>query len=92
MVAHRARDADAARSRQPLQPHRDVDAVAINVVAVDDHVAEIDFDAKAQALLLGEIQIAGGHRALDFGRTAHRVDDAGEFRQNAVAGRLAILP
>src|SRR5215470_16525453 len=47
MVAHRARDADAARCRQPLQPRRDVDAVAINVAAVGNHVAEIDPDAKS---------------------------------------------
>jgi len=88
MVADRARDADAARCRQPLQPCGDVDAVAINVVAIGDHVAEIDPDAKTQAALLGEVQIAVGHRALNFTRTAHRVDDAGEFRQHAVAGGL----
>jgi hypothetical protein len=88
MVADRARDADAPRRRQRLQPCRDVDAIAVNVVAVGDHVAEIDPDAKAQAALLGKIEIAVGHRALDFGRTAHRVDDAGEFRQHAVAGGL----
>jgi hypothetical protein len=34
------------------------------------------------------IQIAVGHRALDFGCTAHRVDNAGEFREHAVAGGL----
>jgi hypothetical protein len=45
MVADRARDADAARRRQRLQPHRDVDAVSINVAVVGDHVAEIDADA-----------------------------------------------
>jgi hypothetical protein len=33
-------------------------------------------------------KIAFGHDALDFGRTAHRVDHAGEFRQHAVAGGL----
>jgi hypothetical protein len=42
MVADRARNAGAARRRQPLQPHRDVDAVAINIAAVGDYVAEID--------------------------------------------------
>ena len=65
MVADGARDANAARRRQPLQPHRDVDAVALNFAAVGDHVAEIDANAKAQALLLGEIQIAVRHRALN---------------------------
>jgi hypothetical protein len=66
----------------------DVYAVAINVVAVGDHVAEIDPDAKSQAALLGEIQIAVGHPALNFAGAAHRIDDAGEFRQHAVAGGL----
>jgi len=88
MVADRARDADAARRRQCLQPRRDVDAVAVNIAAVGDHVAEIDPDAKAKAPLLGEIQIAVGHRALNFASTAHRIDNAGEFRQEAVAGGL----
>jgi len=63
-------------------------AVAVNVAAIGDHVAEIDPDAKAQAALLGEIQIAVGHRALDLAGAAHRIDDAGEFRQHAVAGGL----
>jgi len=92
MVADRARDADAAGCGQPLQPRGDVDAVAINVVAVDDHVAEIDPDAKAQAALLGEIQIAVGHPALDFAGAAHRIDDAGKFRQHAIAGGLYDAP
>jgi hypothetical protein len=86
MVADGARDADAARRRQPLQPRRDVDGVAINVAAVGDHVAEIDPDAKSQAALLGEIEIALGHCALNFASTAHRVDHAGKFRQHAVTG------
>ena len=70
------------------KPRRDVDAVAVNIVGVGDHVADIDPDAKAQAALLGHIQIAVGHRALDFAGTAHRVDHTGEFRQYAVAGGL----
>jgi len=41
-----------------------------------------------QAALLREIQIAVGHRALNFARTTHRIDDAGEFCQHAVAGGL----
>jgi len=56
--------------------------------AISDHIAEIDADAKAQAALLGEVQIAVGHRALNFRRAAHGVDHAGEFRQHTVAGGL----
>jgi len=76
-------------ARRPyLQPRRDVDAVAINVAAIGDYVAEIDPDAKPQAALLGEIEIAVGHRALNFARTAHSVDHTRELRQHAVAGGL----
>jgi hypothetical protein len=37
--------AAAGRRRRRLEPRRDVDAVADNVVAVDQHVAEVDADA-----------------------------------------------
>ena len=66
MVADGAGDADATRRGKPLQPRCDPNAAAIDVVAIGDHVAEIDADAKSQAVLLGEIQIAIGHRPLDF--------------------------
>jgi hypothetical protein len=35
-------------------------------------------------------RIAIDHRALDLRRTARRIDDAGEFRQHAVAGGLDV--
>src|SRR6266851_5603369 len=37
-------DADAARVGEALQPCRDVDAIAVNLLAIDHHVAEIDTD------------------------------------------------
>ncbi len=40
---------DTARLGQTFEPGRDVDAVAIQVVAVDQHVAEIDAHPKADA-------------------------------------------
>ena len=53
LIAHRRRDADAAGVRHRFQPRRDVHAVAKNVVVLDDHVAEIDADAKDQAAARG---------------------------------------
>ena len=55
---------------------------------LDDHVAEIDADAKPDAPLVGHIGLAVDHPALHLDGAAHRVDDAGEFRQQAVAGVL----
>jgi hypothetical protein len=80
--------ADAARCRQPLQPCGDVDAVAINVAAVGDHVAEIDPDPEPDPAVLGYPGLAVDHCPLQFHGTAHRVDDAREFRQHAIASIL----
>ena len=45
----RVGDRDAARLRQPFEARGDVDAVAVEVVALDHHVAEIDADAEHDA-------------------------------------------
>jgi hypothetical protein len=45
LVAHHPRDADAAGFGQRLKSRGDVDPVTVDVVAIDDHVAEIDPDA-----------------------------------------------
>ncbi len=80
-----ARKADPARLANPLQPRRDVDAVAENVVAVDQDVAEIDPDAVEDALRLRQRRVAFLHHLLDQDRAFDRRDDRGEFQQHAVA-------
>jgi len=45
LVAHLARDADAAGFDQRLQPRGDIDAVTEEIVALDDDFAQIDADA-----------------------------------------------
>src|SRR5664279_5252928 len=42
-------DADATRRSEGFQTRRHVDAVAVDVVAVDDHVAEVDADPQHNA-------------------------------------------
>jgi hypothetical protein len=66
LVAHHARHQNAAGFGQSLQPRRDIDAVAKNVVAVDDHVADIDPDPEIDALVRGDVGVALEHAALDF--------------------------
>ncbi len=80
---HRVRDADAAGLGHRFEPRGDVDPVAMNVVAVDDDVAEIDPEAELDAGL-GAL----GHRRLPLGRATHRIDDAGELDEQSVAGGL----
>ena len=45
LIAHRRGDADAARLRQRFKPRSDVNAVAEDVIVLDDDVAQIDADA-----------------------------------------------
>ena len=75
-----------------LEPRRHVDAVAEDVVALDDDVAEIDADAEFDAAVLRHVGVALAHPALDFGGAGDRVHDARELHQHAVAGQLDDAP
>ena len=84
-IAHRARDEDRARLGDVLEPRRDVDAVAKNVVVLHHHVAEIDADAKFDPLAFGDVGVACGHAVLHVDGAAHRFDRACELGEHAVA-------
>src|SRR5271154_2296631 len=86
LVAHHPGNADPARLCQCFQTRCDIDPVAKNVVVVGDDVAEIDADPKPDAAIVGSLWLAVEHPALYLGGATHRVDDAGEFREHAVAG------
>ena len=68
IFAHRARHRDPAGLGDAFDPRRDIDPVAENVVALDDHVAEIDADAELDPPVLGNVGVAVAHLALDFDR------------------------
>ena len=81
--------ADRAGRGDPLQPRGDVDAVAHQIaVALLDDVAQMNADAKFDALVERDARIALDHGVLHFERAAHRVDDAAELDDAAVAGAL----
>jgi hypothetical protein len=88
VVPYRAGDADPASFGQSLQPSGDVDAVAVDVAAFGDNIAQIGTDSEGDPLLLGDIGIAVEHRSLHLDRAAVRVDDTGKFDQHPVAGGL----
>jgi len=81
-------DADAARLRDPLQARSDVDAVAKDIIVIDDDVTDVNADAELDPVVLRHVGILPGHAALDFNRKARRIDGTGEFDEHAVAGRL----
>jgi len=63
---------------QGFDAYGDIDAVAIEVVALDDHIAEIDADAQFDAIVRRDTGVPLGHRLLHRDRAAHRIDDAGK--------------
>ncbi|HKI14693.1 MAG TPA: hypothetical protein VKA12_06720 [Roseiarcus sp.] len=75
-------------SQIPSKPGGDVDPIAKNVVALDQHVAEVDVDAIEDALRLRGPDVAFGHQFLDCDRALDRGDDGGKFHEEAVARRL----
>ena len=79
------RQPHAAGLAQALDPRRHVDAVAVDRVAVDDHVAEVDADPEADALVFRDIGILLQHGALDRDGGLDRVDGARELDERAVA-------
>ena len=88
VVAHRARDGDAAGRRDALQPGGHIDAVAENVVALDDDIADIDADAEFDAAAFRDIGVALAHLALDLSGAGDRIHHARKLDQHAVAGQL----
>ena len=88
LVAHRRRDADAARLGQRLEPRGDIDAVAEDVAVLDDHVAEIDADAELDASApAARRRLRRAIRCWISTAHVHGVGDALELDQHAVAGR-----
>jgi hypothetical protein len=88
LLVHGARDPHASRLRQRLKPRRHVDAVAVDVVAVDNDVADVDPDPVVDPAVWGRSGIAPGHRTLDLNGRGDGVHGAGELDEDAVAGEL----
>ena len=88
MVANGARDADTPRFGQAFQPRSHVDAIAVDVVALNDDVAEVDTDAKLDTSRFGNLGIARGHALLDVHGALHRFHDTGKLGQGPVADQF----
>ena len=88
LIVGRTRNADAARLGDTLQTGSNIDAVAQNILAFDQHIAEIDAHAVEDALFLGNAGVAFHHLLLDGNGAFDCSDDRGKFQQHAVAGRL----
>jgi len=84
--------ANTARFGQPLKPGSNVDTIALEVIAVHDHVAEIDTDPKFNPLRPSPGGSVLGQRQLNFPCGSDSFNDTRKFRQNAVTHKLENAP
>ena len=83
------READRAGARDALQSRGDIHAVAHQVaVALLDDIAQMDANAKLDALFWRHASIALDHALLHFDGAAHRVHNAAELDNGPIAGAL----
>jgi hypothetical protein len=76
-----------ARLGQFLKPGGHVHAVAVDVLALDDHVAKVDSYAELEPMLRQEGGVALTQGVLDADSAGQRLDNAREVGQHAVARR-----
>lgn len=89
---HRAGNSHTPRLTRLFEACRDVDAATEEVVVLDDDIAQMDADAKDDALVRRNRGIAGRQGALHIQRRLHRIHRAGELDENAVAGGFDHTP
>ena len=88
MFLHIAGDTDSAGLGEAFHARGHIDAVAVEIVALDDHIAQADADAQHHAVPVGGIRVPLGEGALYVHRTLHRIHRAAEFGQRPIAGGL----
>jgi hypothetical protein len=86
------RNANGAGLGERLEPGGDVDAVTKNVVAVYDHIAQIDADPQLETAFRRDRVVDRAQRPLHLERAVQCIDDTGEIRQQAVARRADDSP
>ncbi len=92
LFVHAAGDANPARFRHGLEPDGDDHPVAIEIAALDNHVAEIYSNAKDDTVVFGHALICRRELLLQFDRTGNCIDGAGELDQHPIAHHLDDAP
>ena len=92
MVVGLAGNADSAGLRDSFEARCDVHAVTVDVVSVDNNVAEMHAYPQQHPVVIARAAIAYLHLALDLGRAFHGFDHAAELGQDAVAHKLYDSP
>ena len=88
LIARATGEADSTRRCQLLQPRRNIHTVAVEVVSLHHHVAEVYADPKFNPRLGRQIRICLINELLNFQGTAYGFHHACELCQKAIANFL----
>ena len=88
LVNNAARDANRSCIGEALKPGSNVDAVSIDLAAINHHVTEIDAYPEIHAPVFGQGAIAFGQLRLDLASALNGLDRAAKLGQHAVASRV----
>jgi hypothetical protein len=80
--------ADTAGLRNPLQPRSNIDAIAEDIVVIDDDIADVNADPELDSIFMWHVGILSDYVALNLDRASRRVHGACELNQHTVAGGL----
>jgi hypothetical protein len=81
-------DAYPAGWSEAFKAGRDIDPVTVDVITLDNDIAEMHPDAEVNATLVRYFGVALGHALLYGEGTFDRVDHAGELDQGAITHQL----
>src|SRR4029077_5481179 len=82
------RDADAAGLCNPFKPRRNVNAIAEDVIIVEDDVPDVNANAELDPDIRWHAHVFNGHAALYLHRATRCINGTGELNKHAVAGGL----
>jgi hypothetical protein len=88
LLVDAARDEHLPRLGNTLETRGNVDAIAIDIIVLDDDIAEIDADPVLDSLVARQGRVTSRHVLLDDDAATHGFDRTVEDRKETVAGRL----
>src|SRR3954463_13692544 len=78
LIVNSTRDRNASRHSDAFKPRCNIDAIAEDIVVVDDDVSQMDADAKLDPPGLGYLGVLVSHAALNFDRASRCIDGTGK--------------
>ena len=84
MLAHCRADASLAGLGKGFETRRDIDTVTEDILTLDDHIAYVDADAKADAATFIDICVAALHPLLHHHGAPYRINDRCELHEETV--------